>query len=240
MAYFTEQVIADAYYLSNIISREFEEPTGNQIAEGLDRLNDVIEDTVIDNNLIPYADRYNFTLTQGVGEYFIPDLIFIETYTFFIGSIRYAATRQQLRQFFGSFRALNIESLPLAFNATKQFGGVLLSFYFLPQSDYPVEIWGQFRLSQVALNQDLSLTIERFYINYLKYALAVRLCEDFGFTVPPHVQSRRDKYVSLIASKSNTVDLTQNISSPFARGAAIDYAFLNLSQGWVPTSGGPF
>lgn len=234
MALTANQLIADAYYTSNIVSREFETPTGAQLSDGLRFLNDIITDKDIDSSLVPYTNKYSFDAVIGQTEYFIPDLIYAETFTFYIGTVRYQTRNQQRQDYFGSFRDVSIESLPFNWHTERCLNGANLFLYFVPSQEFPLEIWGQFRLQEVTQFQDMSLTYERFYTNFLKYELAVRLCKEYGYSVPPLVAEQLANYYTIINAKSNTYDLKQQKLSTLSGGSAINYAIVNLSGGWVP------
>ena len=227
MAYLTSTLVANAYYISNIVSREFETVTAAQASDGLSTLNDLLADKTANNSMIPYTDRYTFNAVAGQEAYEIPGLIYADTFTFFINSVRYQTRNQQRQQFFGSFRAIN-------WHAERNLGGSTIYLYFLPDSAFPMEIWGQFALSEVTQFQDLSLTLDRFYLNYLKFELAVRLCKEYGYVVPVGVKEQLDEYYQWISASTNTVDLKMEKVSTLSGGTAINYAIVNLSGGWVP------
>lgn len=234
MAYTARQLISDAYYTSNIVSRDFETPTGAQITDGLRFLNQCITDKDIDSSLVPYSQRYTMTTTIGVAEYFIENLIYAETLTFFINGTRYQTNNQQRQEFFGSFRQVNIESLPFNWHAERMLDGSKIFLYFVPSQAFPIEIWGQFRLSEVTLDQDLNLTYEKFYTNFLQYELAVRLCKEYGYNPPPMVVEQLQSYYQIINARSNTYDLRTQKYSTLSGQTAINYALINLANGWVP------
>ena len=234
MAYLTSTLVANAYYIANIVSREFETPTGQQASDGLNTLNDIIADKTINNSMIPYTDKYEFNAVPGQEAYPIPGLIYADTFTFFIDSVRYQTRNQQRQDFFGSFRAMNIQSLPFNWHAERNLGGSTIYVYFLPDAAFPMEIWGEFALAQVTEFQDLETTLDRFYINYLKYELAVRLCKEYGYVVPPAVAEQLNEYYRWINATTNTVDLKMQKVSTLSGGTAINYAIVNLSGGWVP------
>lgn len=237
MSYLTSNLISDAYYLSGIVSRDFETVTGSQTTDGLRLLNDVLADRTIDEATIPYTDRINFPAIAAQSEYVIPNLIDIDVFTFFIQGIRYQTRNQQRNEFFGSFRATQIQSLPWNWHFERQFNGGTLFLYFIPDIAYPLEIWGSFRLSSVTLFQDLSLTLDQFYTNFLQYLLAGRLCEFFSYNVPANVTKQLDKYFKWITNTTNVLDLRQQKLSSLSGGEAINYAIVNLSGGWLPVSG---
>lgn len=236
MAYLTSNLVTDSYYLSGIVSRDFENVTASQITDGLNALNDIISERTVDESTIPYTDKYTFNAVQGTSEYYIENLIDIDTFTFFIGSVRYQTRNQQRQDYFGSFRPMGIQSLPLNWHMERELGGARLFLYFVPDTNYPLEIWGSFRLLQVTLFQDLSLTLDRFYTNFLKFLLAQRLCDIFGYKVPQNVVAQLEKYYEWIDSTTNVMDLkTQKISSLGGSGA-INWAVVSLNNGWWPTS----
>jgi len=233
MAYTTLQLINAAYYESGIVSRGFETVSGQQANDGLGFLNDLLQDKTMDNGLIPYYEKYNFPAIAGVETYFIPDLIEVETFVFFIDTVRYQTDNRARREYFGSSRADNIQSLPGSWHMERCFGGANLYIYFKPNTNYPLEIWGQFRLNSVALNQDLSLTLDRFYITYLKFDLAARLCDEYQYSVPPGVTKTLNKLEANIKKKSGPLDMRLIKMSSLQRRGGINYGQVNLGHGWV-------
>ena len=233
MAYTTLQLINNAYYESGIVSRGFETVGGQQAVDGLQFLNELIADKTVDNGLIPYYTEYDFNAIIGQEKYFIPDLINIDTFVFFIDTVRYQTENRARREYFGSSRADNIQSLPGSWHMERCFQGANLYIYFKPDQAFPLTIWGQFRLQSVVINQDLSLTLDQFYINYLKFDLAVRLCAEYNYTVPPGVQKALNKYVDDISKKSGPMDLRLVKLSSLQRRGGINYGQVNLGHGWV-------
>ena len=234
MAYPTQLLIANAYYTSNIVSRDFETVSVPQIADGLGILNDLIGDKTIEERYIPYSRNYTLTTAVGDDTYFIPDLIDVDTYTFFIGSVRYQTKNQHRNQFFGSGRNVNITSLPFIWHSERRVGGADLYVFPVPSQAFPVEIWGTFALSEVTQFQDLSLTLDRFYINYLKYELAVRLCNEFGYNVPARVEKQLQTYYQVIGKQSSPMDLTQSKISTLGNTQGINWGYVNLGRGYTP------
>jgi hypothetical protein len=233
MAYTTLQLINNAYYESGIVSRGFETPDGQQANDGLQFLNDLIADKTVENGLIPYYEEYDFTAVTGQERYFIEDLISIDTFVFYIDSVRYQTENRARREYFGTSRADNIQSLPGSWHMERCFGGANLYIYFKPNQAFPLTIWGQFRLEQVVINQDLSLTLDRFYINYLKYDLAARLCAEYNYSVPPGVAKQLAKYEDDISKRSGPMDLRLTKLSSLQRRGGINYGQVNLGHGWI-------
>ena len=234
MAYLTSNLITDSYYLSSIVSRDFETPTGDQMSDGLRLLNDVLADRTIDNGTIPYSRKLAITATPGTPIYTIPDMINLEIFVFYIGDVRYETQNQQRYEFFGTYRATNIQSLPFSWHFERELGGGKLYLYFIPNSAYPMEVWGTFRLSSVTEFQDLSLILDTFYTNFLKYLLAKRLCEYNSWNVPQSISMQIESYYQWINKSTNVMDLRQRKVSSLATTTAINWAVVNLSNGWYP------
>lgn len=237
MAYLTSNLVTDSYYLSSIVSRNFETPTGDQMSDGLNLLNDVLADRTIDHGTIPYTKKLALTAVAGQSEYFIPDLMDLDVFVFYVQSLRYQTSNQQRDEFFGSTRAVNVQSLPFSWNFERQLDGGTLSLYFVPDQNYPLEIRGTFRLSSVTEFQDLSLTLDRFYTNFLKFLLVERLCQYNSFKVPQDVAMQLKKYYQWIENRTNIIDLRQKKYTSLNCGESINYAMVNLNNGWLPIKG---
>ncbi len=233
MAYTTLQLITNAYYESGIVSRGFETVGGQQANDGLQFLNDIIADKTVENGLIPYYNKLDLVAVAGQEMYFVPDLIEMDTFVFFIDTVRYQTENRARREYFGSSRADNIQSLPGSWHMERCFGGANIFIYFKPNTNYPLQLWGQFRLQQVVINQDLSLTLDRFYINYLKFDLAARLCAEYNYNVPPGVAKELAKYEDNISKKSGPMDLRLIKLSSLQRRGSINYGQVNIGHGWV-------
>lgn len=234
MPYTTTELITGAYYASGLVARRFETVSGSQIGDGLLWLNDIITEKTVDEAMIPYETTYTFNAVQGQQIYFIENLIRIDTLAFFKNQVRYSMQFQKRNQYFGTDRVENIESLPYAWYFEKQFEGGNLYIYFLPDQGYPFEVHGIFRLSEVTLGQDLSLTLERFYITYLRYALAERICAENQYDVPVYVEKELEKYQAFIAKRSRVLDLRMKKLSTLQNRITNNYAYINLGHGFTP------
>jgi hypothetical protein len=235
MTLLTSSIISEAYYLSSIVSRDFETVTGSQTTDGLRLLNEVIADRTIDHGTIPYTDKLSMNAVNGQSVYFIENLIDLDVFVFYIGGLRFQTVNQKRNEFFGSFRQVDINSLPFNWHVERKLNGANLYLYFVPDTNYPLELWGQFRLTSVTLFQDLSLTLDQFYTNFLTYLLADRLCQFNSFKVPVDVAKQLEKYYKWISNNTNVLDLRTEKYSSLSGGGAINYAVVNLSSGWYPT-----
>ena len=336
MTYTVGKLITNAYYTSGIVARNFQTVDGNQMQDGFDMLNDILGESVTENDMIPYYSDYKFAVTPNQESYFIPNLVKFDTLVFYIQQVRYSMTQIQRRQYFGTARANSIQSLPFTYHTERTKGGSTLWLYFLPDQHYPMEGWGLFSLTSVRINQvlDVNLTqvnlgyvtiqgagiiipgqfvingtiitgnfatpaavvaginaqanvtgvnavlnpnqlyltsanqielvtnglgnvpttvqfsnfntvsgngedqiyyplgLDQFYISYLKYRLAERLCIEYDYTVPAGVSKILEEMQEQISKRSQQIDLKNSIISTLGTMTSLNYAQVNLGRGW--------
>lgn len=233
MAYTAQTLITKAWYLSGILSRGLETISQEQISDGLDYLNATLDIATSQNNLLPYYSEYEFTAVIGQEKYFIPDLVSIETLTFNIGEVRYSILEAGREKYFATGRVDNITSLPYQWHLERKVGGGDLYIYFLPQQAYPMKLWGNFKLQNVVLNTDMSLSYEGFYLIYLRYKLAQFLCE-YNNVAFPIVHAKTLASMEESMGNVSPIDLTMQKLSMFQPGAPFNYADVNIGRGWRP------
>jgi hypothetical protein len=231
------QLITESFYLSSVLSQEFEEISGYELNKGLKLLNSLLKFQTVDDRLIPYYNPYTFISDVGIEKYFIPNLIYAETVTYNIGSVRYPLYLQTRDIYFGSGRPNNVPGLPFQYYIERSKNGCDLYVYFPPQERYEFTLRGKFSLNKVALNEDLELTFDDYYIEYLKYELASYICDDYKITFPPQNMDRLKAYRSKIFDVS-PIDFTMRKSSTLqsnSNNSTFDiYAQANIGKGWVP------
>lgn len=233
MAYTVTQLITNAYYLSQVVSRSLETVSGDQLTDGLNMLNALLSLKSANTNLIPYYSEYQFTAVVGQEVYFIPNLVMCETFTFNIGELRFCTYPVARRQYQGSSRVDNIESLPYNYNIERCLGGANLSMYFLPEMAYPCKVWGKFGFDSVTLNEDLSTVYELYYIDYLRYRLAQRICSEYGIIMLPEAKEELREFEALLMNISPG-DLTLTKITGFQSGKSFGWGDVNLGKGWRP------
>lgn len=237
MAYTALKLITGAYYASGIRARDFETVSGSDVTDGLQFLNEIMQDDTTDYAMIPYYTKYEFDAVAGQQTYFIEDLIDVDTLVFFIDSVRYSMGRQSRKLYHGSPRAENIRSLPFNYEVDRCLGGANVNMYFLPDQDYPMELWGQFRLPVVtSLSFDLSTIFDQFYITYLRYFLAGRLCHEFNVDVPMGVTKQIAIHHKAIAKRSAPLDLTTTVISTVNGSMSLNYGQVNIGRGFTTGS----
>lgn len=88
------------------------------------------------------------------------------------------------------------------------------------------------------LNGPLSITynpqvFDPFYVNYLEYRLADRLCTAYNFETPAQVKVQLLKYMEMISKRSSPRDLSINKVSTMTEQNSINFAQVNLGHGWT-------
>lgn len=233
MAYLASEVISNAWYLSAIVARGLETVSGDQGTDGLRLLNALLSFQAVTGRLIPYYQTYSLTAVAGQEKYFIQNLIDIEAFTFNINTVRFPSSSVRRKRYFGSGRANNVRSLPVTHRVERTKGGADLYVYFLPNTTYPLNFIGKFGLTAVTADTDLSTAYDTFYISYLEYSLANRMCADYALPVPAGTQA-------LLAENEQTLrdlspmDLSMQKISTLQRGSSFNYATANLGKGWQP------
>ncbi len=232
MAYTALQLINRAYYLSQTVSRELETVSGDQVTDGLYLLNALLDFKGTDLRLIPYFQRATFNAIAGTEEYFIENLLFVDSLTFNIGDIRFAMQDMSRKDYFGSPRVDNINSLPYSYRVERELGGSRIYLYFEPQSNYVMKISGKYGLTNVTLPTDLSLIYDTYYIEYLRYALARYICAEYGATFPDASEKQFQEMQKKLMDVS-PADLAITKRSFFSGQPAFDWQMANI-PGWVP------
>lgn len=74
---------------------------------------------------------------------------------------------------------------------------------------------------------------DQFYINYLEYSLAERICQKLNYIVPMELQKQLDRYRLQINKLAEPMDLMAQKVSPLSGAKAINYAAISIGQGWT-------
>lgn len=231
MAHTAATLITEAWYTSEIVSRGLETVSAEQMTDGLFLLNALLATKTVKSRQIPYYQEYSLDTVSGTESYYIPGLIAAETLVFFIGNVRYQISMEGRKEFFGSDRVDDMQGPPFSGRLERVLGGTRLYLYFAPDKEYPVKIWGKFSPGAVTIDQDLSLTMDEFYIEYLRYALDKKICQFYGVSFQ-HENELLDLEQSI--TDVSAIDLSVNTISTLSRGGSINWAYVNLGGGWVP------
>ncbi len=232
-AYTARQLITRAYYLSQVVSRQLQTVDGDQITDGLYLLNALLDYKSTDLRLIPYFTRYEFDTVINQEMYYIPGLIFIDSITFNIGTVRYSMRDMTRKEYFGSPRVDNIANLPFSYRPERVLDGMNIYMYFLPGGVYQVKLSGKFSFSEVTLDTDLSLTYDPYYIEYLRYELAKEICDEWGSTFPDAAMAKYEEMRKKLMEVS-PADLSMTKVSYFTGRPGMDWQQANIGVGWWP------
>lgn len=232
MAYLANELITRAWYLSGIVARNLETVSGDQSTDGLFLLNALLDFKGTDLRLIPYYRAYNFDMVVGQETYLIPNLYAAESLTFNLDGVRYPMTPVDRTKYFGTGRVNAINSFPFQYHVERVEGGSNVYVYYLPIQAFPAEIWGKFGLTNVTLQQDLETVYDRFYIEYLRYALAEMMCNEYSIAFAPEKAKMLAKYEKKLQDVSPP-DLTLRKVSFINERDQINWAQLNIGRGFT-------
>jgi len=233
MAYTTTQLITNSFYLSQIVSRDLQTVSGAQLQDGLDMLNALLNVKSAHSRLIPYYQEYQFNAVPNQETYFVPNLVVAETLTFNIGPVRYSMSPMSRKPYQGSGRVDNIASLPFNWHFERGKGGGTIWLYFLPNTNYPMTLWGKFGFTNVTLGQDLTTVFDLFYIDYLRYRLAQRICSEYGINMSPQAEQELRILESEVTDVS-PADLSLNKCSSLGATSGLNWGDINIGRGYRP------
>lgn len=232
MAYLTSTLLTRSYYLSGVVARELQTVTGSQLSDGLSLLNAFLNFKSTDLRLIPYFQRGTFNTVQGQEMYFVENLDYVDTLTFNIGPVRYSLQDMTRKEYFSTPRIDDVQSLPYCYRLERTLGGMNIFLYFVPADVYNMKITGKYSLSEVTLNQDLSLTYDLYFIEYLRHGLAQYICDDYGVTMPDGALRKLMEIEKKLLDVSPQ-DLVITKRSYFTKSPALDWQMINI-PGWQP------
>jgi hypothetical protein len=234
MAYTALTLIDRAWNLSGIVARNLETVSGDQSTEGLFLLNELLDFKAADLNLIPYFRLYNGVFVQGQEQYDITGLVEIQTMTFTMNNqVRYPMTWVPRDYYFGSGRVNNIQSIPYIYHTERQLNGTRVYVYYLPMDNYAFQISGKFALTDVLNNTDMSTVYDGFYMAYLRYALAEKMCMEYDIAFDPDKKAYLMRMEKLL-QQTSPPDLTIKKPNFLGKKRALDWQTINISRGYLP------
>jgi len=250
MAYTAQQLITRAWYLSGIVARNLQTPTGDQITDGLDLLNSFLDFKQIEVDLVPYWNYIELDLIPNEEYYYLPYVSQIESATFNIGTVRYPMNSTTRTNYFGSPRVDNVSSLPFSWNYNRELGGGTLSLYFKPAEAYKLKLMVNLFLTDVKLDTDLTdisrdvpytfiqgsnQGYDTSYIEYLRYGLAKMMCSEYGVEFNPESERILISYARKLMYMSPP-DLSMKKATILAsdRQSGLNYGDVNIGRGYRP------
>jgi hypothetical protein len=261
MPYTAQDLITRSWFLSGIVARNLQVPTGDQIYDGLHMLNDLLNFKQIETDLIPYWQYIEFHANPRQEYYFLPYVAAVEASTFNLGVVRYPMVSASRTNYFGSSRIDNIFTLPFSWNYNREVGGGTFSMYFIPDKHYPIKMQVKIFLVDVKLETDLTNVTETFdffshipfytpyrfinnstqgydtsYIEYLRYALAKYMCSEYGVAFNPESEKILMSYQRKLMYMSPP-DLSMKKVTVLTNNdqSGYNYGDVNIGHGFRPS-----
>ena len=249
MPYLAQDLITRSWFLSGIVARNLQIPTGDQIYDGLQMLNDLLNFKQIETDLIPYWTYISLPLVANQEYYFLPYVAAIESATFNIDVVRYPMDYVSRRNYYGSSRVDNISTLPFSWNYNRALGGGNMALYFKPESNYPMKMMVKLFLVDVTLTTDLTNIsevvpytfinsanqgLDTAYIEYLRYALAQYMCSEYGVLFNPESEKILTSYKRKLMYESPP-DLSSIKTSILTECQGLNWGDINIGKGWRPS-----
>lgn len=260
MAYTAQDLITRSWFLSGIVARNLQTPTGDQIYDGLQMLNDLLNFKQIETDLIPYWQYITFNAVPQQEFYFLPYVAEIETSTFNLGVVRYPMVSTSRTNYKGSSRVDNIYTLPFSYNYERGVGGGTFGMYFIPDQAYPMKMMAKIFLVDVDLTTDLQNVTESFnnvyavpnyttysfinnsiqgydtaYVEYLRYSLARYMCSEYGIEFNPQSERIFQSYQRKLMYESPPDLGMKKVSILYSdSNPGYSWADCNLGRGWRP------
>lgn len=251
MAYTAQTLVTRSWYLSGIVARNFQVPTGDQITDGLMLLNAMLDFKSIETDLIPYWTYISLPLIPATEYYFLPNVAAVESITFNIDTVRYSMDSVTRRNYYGSGRVDNISTLPFNWNFNRGEGGGTLAIYFLPEAAYPLKLMVKIFLNEVLLTTDLlnissilpytflqtaNAGYDPAYIEYLRYALAQYMCSEYGILFNPESAAILKKYErKLMYESPPDLSMIKSTILNAPQYTGLNFGDVNLGKGWRPS-----
>jgi hypothetical protein len=249
MPYTAQDLITRSWYLSGIVARNLQVPTGDQITNGLNLLNALLDFKQIEVDLIPYYQYITFPCVPSQEFYYLPYVALIESLTFNLDVVRYPMSATSRTNYFGSARVDNISTLPFSYNFDRALGGGNLALYFKPDSNYALKAMVKIFLTDVVLTTDLTnITdtvpytfinssnqgLDTAYIEYLRYSLASYMCQEYNVEFSAQNRATLISYQRKLMYESPP-DLSIHKSSILNadQGGKMNWGFINLGRGWT-------
>lgn len=226
------ELVNRAWVLSGIVARTLEDVSGEQGTDGIFWLNQLLAEKATDGFFIPYMTHIQFDTVIGQEIYTFPGLSDVDVLTFNIGPVRFEMFRQNRKAYLGAPRVDNIESLPYHYYFERVLGGGNIYLYFIPNIVYQMKLTGRFFLQDVTFNTDLSTVVDKFYVSYLIYELAGRLCDWYKITLPPNTQHQLDSFRKQLAN-INEKDLTIRKLSTLNKTIQLNWGQVNVGRGYT-------
>ena len=227
-----ETLIAHAFYLSQIKSREAEGVEAWESDDGLRLLNQIIASLGLSGAMLPYESTVALDCVVGQSDYVIARLVQVNYVILTDQTVRRPLSRLSEPEYVAANAVIGVTGLPYSYYIERQKGASLLNLYYAPDKPYPLSIRGRLAFQGVKLNTDLTTLFDDFFIGYLETKLAERVCGFYSHSVPDAVAA---EVITLERSLNQLTgrDLSIRKRSLF-NGNSSQSAPPSLDTGWRP------
>ena len=166
--------------------------------------------------------------------YFVEGCAEIQSMTFDYSDVRFSMDECSTNQYFKTSRVNNITTLPFNWTQKRVDGGTEIYLYFLPDKEYPLNIYGKFYLYNVGLFDDLRGQADSGFLEYLRYRLAQYICSDYGIVFNPESEKLIESYKRKLMYMSPP-DVTLNkVCVLSSNNPGLNWWYINVGKGRRP------
>lgn len=237
MTYLAQDLITRSWFLSGIVARNLQFVSGDQLNDGLNMLNALLDFKQVETDLIPYYNyNQSYSTVAKQEKYTIANCAEISSCTFELQNVRYVMQYLTPENYFGAPRVDDVYTLPFNYTFLRQKGGLDLYLYFIPDKVYPLNIYGKFFLTDVSLNTDLTTVYDTSYIEYLRYALAQYMCSEYGILFNPESEKILIKMQrKLMYMMPPDLSMQKQSMLQADKSGMLTWAQVNLGAGFWPS-----
>ena len=230
------QLIKQAFYCSGINSPDLNDMEHAQLMNGFFQLQLLLAEKKFKTYELPYYETVEIDAVSGQQDYFLENMYTLDCMTFNIGNIRFSMSPTTRRQFKGEARAENISSLPSEFYYERVNGGLKVSLYFLPNSNYPLKFTGLKGFGNYIIDDELNDYVDLGYQSFILYELARKLCVFYVKGLPPSLKEEIDKLKDAMLYV-NPPDTSFTYDSPFKSNSTNAFMYVNrpFYSGYIPS-----
>lgn len=225
------QIVKKMLQKARVITKN-EEPSADEINDGLDALNNMLASWANDSLLVYYRPKEEFNLSSGVEEYTIGEGATFDTVRpvhvldakISLGDIDYQnltivndVTYQRYVE------DLNIQGVPLYLNYDNNYPIATIRVYPLPSTDYKLTLLSEKQLTAFTLDGDVDLPPG--WDRALIFNGAVEIMSEYGLQLDALIKEVADK--SLNAIKTGVAKNTTMDYRPMGT-----YGTFNIYRGW--------
>src|SRR5574337_79198 len=183
-----QEIVQRAFYMTRLYTPN-NKPNNNQLQEGIEYLNIMLDDFSKDQLFVPVNSFLEFSLTGNKATYSfsntvtadfdVPMIVDLQSCVLVVNNIQQPVQMVTPEQVAGIFLVKNIQQQPGCVVLEKYTEYSTLTFYSTPDQNYTCQIRYKAALNSVALNDNLT-NVPNYYHMYLIYELASFFCDFYS------------------------------------------------------------